>query len=63
MSLRTLSRILRALSTRRQTGAEPYCLIEQDYAPDDRRCKIIRHSPKGHASISRVTDILSQDAV
>jgi hypothetical protein len=32
MPLPTLSRILWALSTRRQTGAEPDRLIEQDYS-------------------------------
>jgi DNA-binding MarR family transcriptional regulator len=62
MPLSTLSRILWALSTRRQNGAEPYRLIEQDYAPDNRRRKVIRLSAKGRAFISRVTTILDQDA-
>ena len=62
MPLPTLSRILWALSTKRQNGAEPYRLIEQDYAPDNRRRKIIRLSPKGRAFISRVTGILDQNA-
>jgi hypothetical protein len=42
MPLPTLSRILWALSTKRQTGAAPYGLIEQDYAPDNRRRKVMR---------------------
>jgi len=62
MPLPTLSRILWALSTRRQSGAEPYRLIEQDYAPDNRRRKAIRLSPRGRAFISRVIAILDQEA-
>jgi DNA-binding MarR family transcriptional regulator len=62
MPLPTLSRILWALSTRRQNGAEPYRLIEQDYAPDNRRRKAIRLSPKGRKFISRMTAILDQAA-
>src|SRR5271169_4433828 len=62
MPLPTLSRILWALSTKRQTGAEPYRLIEQDYAPDNHRRKVIRLSRKGRAFISRVTTILDQTA-
>jgi DNA-binding MarR family transcriptional regulator len=62
MPLPTLSRILWALSTRRQTGAEPYRLIEHDYAPDNRRRKVIRLSVKGRRFISRVTAILDQTA-
>ena len=62
MPLPTLSRILWALSTKRQTGAEPYRLIEQDYAPNNRRRKVIRLSAKGRAFISRVTGILDQTA-
>ena len=54
MPLPTLSRILWALSTKRQTGAEPYGLIEQDYAPNNRRRKVIRLSRKGRAFIFRV---------
>jgi hypothetical protein len=42
--------------------AEPYGLIEQDYAPDNRRRKVIRLSAKGRAFISRVTGILDQNA-
>jgi DNA-binding MarR family transcriptional regulator len=60
MPLSTSSRILSALSTRRQTGAEPYRLIEQDYDPDNRRRKVIRLSAKGRAFISRVTGILDR---
>jgi DNA-binding MarR family transcriptional regulator len=62
MPLPTLSRILWALSTHRQTGAEPYRLIAQDYAPDTRRRKVIRLSAKGRRFISRVADILDQAA-
>jgi DNA-binding MarR family transcriptional regulator len=62
MPLPTLSRILWALSTRRQNGAEPYRLIEQDYAPDNRRRKVIRLSAKGRRFISRLTAILDQTA-
>ena len=62
MPLPTLSRILWALSTKRQNGAEPYRLIEQDYAPDNRRRKVIRLSAKGRRFISRVTAILDQSA-
>src|SRR5271166_4691704 len=62
MPLSSLSRILWALSTRRQTGAEPYRLIQQDYAPDNRRRKVIRLSRKGRAFISQVTTILDQTA-
>jgi DNA-binding MarR family transcriptional regulator len=62
MPLSTLSRILWALSTRRQNGAEPYRLIEQDYAPNNRRRKVIRLSRRGRAFISRVTSILDQNA-
>jgi DNA-binding MarR family transcriptional regulator len=62
MPLPSLSRILSALSTHRQNGAEPYRLIEQDYAPDNRRRKVIRLSPKGRAFVSRVTAIMDQTA-
>jgi DNA-binding MarR family transcriptional regulator len=62
MPLPTLSRILWALSSRRQTGAEPYRLIEQDYAPDNRRRKTIRLSAKGRRFISRLTAIMDQVA-
>jgi DNA-binding MarR family transcriptional regulator len=50
------------LSTKRQSGAEPYRLIVQDYAPDNRRRKTIRLSPKGRRFISRMTAILGQAA-
>jgi DNA-binding MarR family transcriptional regulator len=62
MPLPTLSRILWALSTKRQTGAEPYGLIEQDYSAEDRRRKTIRLSAKGRAFISVVTGIIDQNA-
>jgi DNA-binding MarR family transcriptional regulator len=62
MPLPTLSRILWALSTKRQTGAEPYGLIEQDYSAEDRRRKTIRLSAKGRAFISRVAGIIDQNA-
>lgn len=62
MPLPTLSRILWALSTKRQNGAEPYRLIEQDYAPDNRRRQVIRLSARGRAVISRVTAIMNQTA-
>jgi DNA-binding MarR family transcriptional regulator len=62
MPLSTSSRILSALSSRRQNGAEPYRLIEQDYDPDNRRRKVIRLSAKGRAFVSRVTGILDQTA-
>ena len=62
MPLPTLSRILWALSTKRQNGAEPYRLIEQDYAPDNARRKAIRLSAKGRKFISRVSAILDQTA-
>jgi DNA-binding MarR family transcriptional regulator len=57
MPLPTCSRILSALSTKRQTDAEPYRLIEQDYAPDNRRRKTIRLSAKGRAFISTMTGL------
>ena len=62
MPLPSLSRILSALSTHRQTGAEPYRLIEQDYAPDNRRRKVIRLSARGRRFVSRVTAILDHVA-
>jgi DNA-binding MarR family transcriptional regulator len=62
MPLPTCSRILSALSTKRQTDAEPYRLIEQDYAPDNRRRKTIRLSAKGRAFISTMTGIIDQNA-
>jgi DNA-binding MarR family transcriptional regulator len=62
MPLPTLSRILWALSTKRQTGAEPYGLIEQDYSAEDRRRKTIRLSAKGRAFVSLVTGIINQNA-
>jgi DNA-binding MarR family transcriptional regulator len=62
LPLPTLSRILWALSSRRQTGAEPYRLIEQDYAPDNHRRKVIRLSARGRRFISRLTAILDQAA-
>jgi DNA-binding MarR family transcriptional regulator len=62
MPLPTLSRMLWALSTKRQTGAEPYGLIEQDYAVDNRRRKTIRLSGKGRRFIARMTAILDQAA-
>ena len=62
MSLPTLSRILWALSTKRQTEARPYGLIEQAYDPDDRRRKAIRLSAGGRAFMSRVSAILDQAA-
>lgn len=60
--LPTLSRILWALSTRRQNGAEPYGLIEQDYSAEDRHRKTIRLSAKGRAFVSPVTGIINQNA-
>jgi DNA-binding MarR family transcriptional regulator len=54
--------LLRALSTKRQNGAEPYRLIVQDYAPDNRRRKTIRLSARGRRFISRMTAILDQRA-
>jgi DNA-binding MarR family transcriptional regulator len=60
MPLPNLSRILGALSARRQTGAEPYRLIEQGYAPANGRRKTIRLSAKGRKFIARVTAILDQ---
>jgi DNA-binding MarR family transcriptional regulator len=54
--------MLWALSTKRQNGAEPYGLIEQDYAPDNRRRKVIRLSAKGHRFISRLNAIIDQAA-
>jgi DNA-binding MarR family transcriptional regulator len=62
MPLPSLSRILSALSTHRQTGAEPYRLIEQDYAPDNRRRKVIRLSSKGRRFVSRLNAILERNA-
>jgi DNA-binding MarR family transcriptional regulator len=62
MPLPTLSRILWALSTKRQNGAEPYFLIEQDYAADNRRRKTIRLSAKGRRFVSRMAAILDQTA-
>jgi DNA-binding MarR family transcriptional regulator len=62
MPLPTLSRILWALSTKRQNGAEPYRLIEQDYAAGDGRRKAIRLSPRGRRFIARVAAILDQAA-
>jgi DNA-binding MarR family transcriptional regulator len=62
MPLPTLSRILWALSTKRQNGAEPYRLIVQGYEPDNRRRKTIRLSPRGRRFISRMTAILGQAA-
>ena len=62
MPLPTLSRILWALSTRRQTGAEPYGLIEQAYAPDNARRKVIRLSAKGRRFVSKMIAILDQAA-
>jgi hypothetical protein len=50
MPLPTLSRILWALSTRRQNGAEPYGLIEQDYSAENRRRKVIRLSARDGGS-------------
>ncbi len=61
-ALADLSRILWALSTKRQTGAEPYGLIEQDYVAENRRRKTIRLSPKGRAFVSLVTGIIDQNA-
>lgn len=60
MPLPTLSRILWALSTKRQNGAEPYRLIEQAYAPDDCRRKTIRLSARGRKFVSRLNAILDQ---
>ncbi len=57
-----LSRILWALSTKRQNGAEPYRLIEQDYAACDGRRKAIRLSARGRKFIARVSAILDQAA-
>jgi DNA-binding MarR family transcriptional regulator len=62
MPLPSLSRILWALSTKRQTGAEPYRLIEQDYAPDNARRKTIRLSAKGRKFIARVSAVLDKAA-
>ena len=62
MPLPTLSRMLWALSTKRQTGAKPYGLIEQDYAPDNHRRKVIRLSAKGRRFISRLNAIIDQAA-
>jgi hypothetical protein len=46
--LPTCSRILWALATKRQTGAEPYSLIEQDYLAED------RHRPSGFSQTTSV---------
>jgi hypothetical protein len=54
--------MLWALSTKRQTGAEPYGLIEQGYAPGNARRKEIRLSAKGRKFIARVNAILDQAA-
>jgi DNA-binding MarR family transcriptional regulator len=62
MPLPTLSRILWALSTRRQNGARPYRLIEQDYALDDCRRKVIRLSAKGRAFMQRVIAAMDREA-
>ena len=62
MPLPTLSRMLWALSTRRQTGAEPYRLIEQAYAPDNARRKVIRLTAKGRRFIAKMSAILDQAA-
>ena len=62
MPLPTLSRILWALSTKRQNGAEPYRLIEQDYAPENHRRKVIRLSASGRAFISRLHAVMDQSA-
>jgi DNA-binding MarR family transcriptional regulator len=62
MSLPTLSRMLWALSTKRQTGAEPYRLIEQDYSADNHRRKVIRLSAKGRRFISRLNAIIDRNA-
>jgi DNA-binding MarR family transcriptional regulator len=62
MPLPTLSRILWALSSRRQNGAEPYRLIEHDYSADNRRRKTIRLSARGRRFISRLAGILDQAA-
>jgi DNA-binding MarR family transcriptional regulator len=62
MPLPSLSRIMWALSTKRQNGARPYRLIVQDYAPDNRRRKVIRLSPRGRAFIARMTALLDQEA-
>jgi DNA-binding MarR family transcriptional regulator len=62
MPLPTLSRTLWALSTKRQNGARPYRLIVQDYAPDNRRRKVIRLSPRGRAFIAPMTALLDQEA-
>jgi hypothetical protein len=62
MPLPTLSRMLWALSTKRQTGAEPYGLIEQDYSAENHRRKVIRLSAKGRRLISRLNAIIDQTA-
>ena len=62
MSLPTLSRMLWALSTKRQTGAEPYRLIEQDYSAENHRRKVIRLSIKGRRFISRLNAIIDRNA-
>jgi hypothetical protein len=54
--------MLWALSTRRQTGAAPYGLIEQAYAPDNARRKVIRLSAKGRRVVSKMSAILDQAA-
>jgi DNA-binding MarR family transcriptional regulator len=62
MPLPTLSRILWALSTHRQNGAEPYRLIEQDYSAENHRLKVIRLSARGREFISRLNAIMDQVA-
>ena len=62
MSLPTLSRMLWALSTKRQTGAEPYRLIEQDYSAENHRKKVIRLSAKGRRFISGLNAIIDRNA-
>ena len=61
MPLPTCSRILWALATKQQTGAEPYSLIEQDYL-----AKIAAQdhpvSAKRRAFVSLVTGIVNQNA-
>ena len=59
MPLPTLSRILWALSTKRQTGAEPYA-DRAGLSSDNGRRKGDRLSAKGRKFISRVSAILDQ---
>lgn len=60
MPLSTVSRIVSALSKKRQTGAG-YDLVRATISATERRKKELTLTTRGHAVMSSITDLVNQD--